>query len=603
MSDITPVSIEIQELLEDINNGTLAMPEFQRRYEWKLDSVKELIDSILHGYPIGTLLFLKYNSQFEIKKVEGSPDIDKSNVKTLIMDGQQRLTSAYQVIYGGHKSGNFFIDLKGLHEKYRKANNNLEEIDFVDFIVVKKATGSKVLPITRISDDGLLPFALLIKNKRSESFNVQLDAYKNIIANSDEEDYVNFISYELTTKILEPIFNYRIPILELSEKISMGAICRIFETLNTTGKRLDSFDICVAKFYTKFNIRSELDKKLELRDDKTKQLVYPYLNVFLGQNSNRVYILQVIALIVGRPHSKNKLAEYLEIDHIRSNWDNAIRGLETSLEMMDKFGACTCETLALVPYLPSILVISSALVKSGYFGDMTYNNKTRVHEKVRKYFFHSALALRYGDGAMSKTKEDAESLSHWLTNDKNVPNFMQENAPWYAKDLLSLGVESKGARINMIRCLMNIRNPEDFLEAVPIANLYKKTDMHHIFPSGCYKNPSNKGYKIDSIFNKTYILSKTNIGISDDHTYEYVQRIIKIRDGNEEVVKSTFSKHYINEKGFKFLIEENFDGFVESRAEEMYNYLKKEIGINIDIVTKLTDEEQILSDDDMLDQK
>ena len=518
------------------------------------------------------------------------------------MDGQQRLTSAYQVIYGGHKSGNFFLDLEALYKSYRRYNNELEDLDFVDFIIVKKATGKNPHSITRI-EQGLLPFALLIKEKRSESFNVQIDAYKDELKNTGrEQDFINFVSYELTTKILEPIFDSRVPVLELSEKLPMGAICRIFETLNTTGKSLDSFDICVAKFFTKFKIRSELEAKMNMRDDKTKELSYPYLNVFMGQNANRVYVLQIIALIVGRPHSKNKLAENLEIDHIQNNWDNAIRGLENALEMMDRFGACTKDTLALVPYLPSILVIASALVKSGYFGNMVRDNKIKVHDRVRRYFFHSALALRYGDGAMSKTKEDTEALSVWLSGGP-MPEFMDKEAPWFVKDLLSLGVESKGARINMIRCLMNIKNPRDFLYDEEIKGLFKKTDLHHIFPYARYKNSSYKGYKVDSVFNKTYILSETNKIIGDEHTYDYIKMIIGKRDGNEHSLKDALALHFIGESAYRCLLEEDFDGFIEARAEEMFIYLKNVIGINVAVVSNLTEEEQILTEDDSIEQK
>lgn len=350
------------------------------------------------------------------------------------------------------------------------------------------------------------------------------------------------------------------------------------------------------------DIRAKLDEKIEMKDDKTKQPIYPYLNVFMSQNMNRVYVLQIIALIVGQPHSKNKLAENLEIEHIESNWDNAICGLETALEMMDGFGACTYETLTLIPYQPSILVVASALVKSGYFGNMSAENKHAVLEKVRKYFFHSALILRYGDGAMSKTKDDTDALSLWLTDSSSVPKFMQEDAPWYARDLLSLGVESKGARINMIRCLMNIMKPEDFLEPRGIADLFKKTDLHHIFPTGRYSNPSKKGYKIDSVFNKTYILSSTNVKISDEPTKDYIQMLINARGNNEEVVKTTLARHFIGETAYACMLTEDFDGFVESRANEMLNYLKNGIGIRVNVVTDLSEEEQILSEDDMTDQ-
>ena len=53
------VAWSIEELLEKVRDGKIRLPEFQRLYKWTSDDVVQLFDSIVRGFPIGTLLFWK----------------------------------------------------------------------------------------------------------------------------------------------------------------------------------------------------------------------------------------------------------------------------------------------------------------------------------------------------------------------------------------------------------------------------------------------------------------------------------------------------------------------------------------------------------------
>jgi len=607
MATINPSSMPLQDLLVGIDSGTIAIPEFQRKYEWKVEDIKKLFDSILHDYPIGSLLFLQFKKQFCVKEVERSPMIsDYESVEYAILDGQQRLTSAYQAIYCHHKDVNFFINLRELYRKYREAENDADDVIFSDCIEVKKSSGRNVRDVRSIKEDDLLPFYLLIEDKKSTSYNVQYNAYRDIIKGTpgESQDYIDFISNELNT-LIDPIFTCTIPVLQLSSKLKMGAICRIFETLNTAGKKLDSFDICVAKFFKDFKIRTKLTEAVEKINPQTKTLMHPYLNQFMKQNANRVYILQIIALVSKdvKTHSKNKLAEVLSPELLETHWDNSIMGLEYALQFMDGYGACTGKTLALIPYMPAVLVIAAALVKCGYVsGNMPAVNRDNVFRKIRKYFFYTALELRYGEGAMTKTKDDTEALYSWLISDDNYPEFMKKDASWYPNTLLTLDVSSKGARINMIRCLMNIQEPRDFKTEKDIVSYFDKTDLHHIFPESRYFGVSNKNYSVDTVFNKTYISSTTNKSIGRERTKDYVKSIIDTNyDGNEEMFKHVLNKHFIDDIAYHCLINEDFDGFIDSRVNSMFEYLRDNIGINITIVTSQSEEEELRIADDSIE--
>ncbi|MFO5474001.1 MAG: DUF262 domain-containing protein, partial [Dolichospermum sp.] len=54
---VKPDTIYLEDLLEEIANGGYQIPVFQREFVWKTSQILELFDSILKGYPIGSLLF------------------------------------------------------------------------------------------------------------------------------------------------------------------------------------------------------------------------------------------------------------------------------------------------------------------------------------------------------------------------------------------------------------------------------------------------------------------------------------------------------------------------------------------------------------------
>jgi uncharacterized protein with ParB-like and HNH nuclease domain len=85
----------LSKLIEDIDLGEIALPDIQRPFVWKTAKVRDLFDSMYKGFPIGYLLFWRYE-QGEARKIGVG---EKKNVpRLLVVDGQQRLTSLYAVM-------------------------------------------------------------------------------------------------------------------------------------------------------------------------------------------------------------------------------------------------------------------------------------------------------------------------------------------------------------------------------------------------------------------------------------------------------------------------------------------------------------------------
>lgn len=103
MSDQTTRSrndqLKIQELVRLVDEGRIRVPEFQRSFRWTADDVLALLDSILRGYPFGSLLLWKRPAPVAQLKV-GAISIDAPEVSDAlwVVDGQQRITSLVNAV-------------------------------------------------------------------------------------------------------------------------------------------------------------------------------------------------------------------------------------------------------------------------------------------------------------------------------------------------------------------------------------------------------------------------------------------------------------------------------------------------------------------------
>jgi uncharacterized protein with ParB-like and HNH nuclease domain len=93
--------VQIATILNYIDNGHMALPEFQRGYVWGGDQVRGLFGSLYRRHPVGGLLV--WATQSEGAQHRGDQELAPGVVK-LLLDGQQRITSLYGVIRGVRRS-------------------------------------------------------------------------------------------------------------------------------------------------------------------------------------------------------------------------------------------------------------------------------------------------------------------------------------------------------------------------------------------------------------------------------------------------------------------------------------------------------------------
>jgi len=89
--------MKISTILDHIDSGHMALPEFQRGYVWNRDQVRGLFDSLYRRHPVGGLLVWATEAKTAAHRGDGPL---AAGIVKLLLDGQQRMTSLYGVVRG-----------------------------------------------------------------------------------------------------------------------------------------------------------------------------------------------------------------------------------------------------------------------------------------------------------------------------------------------------------------------------------------------------------------------------------------------------------------------------------------------------------------------
>ena len=97
----SPVSMSVSDdIIRRIDDGKIALPEFQRDFDWNQERIVSLLTSVARRWPIGTLLIIAGERVADLgwgrRALENAPRLSTPNM--LVLDGQQRLTSLYHAV-------------------------------------------------------------------------------------------------------------------------------------------------------------------------------------------------------------------------------------------------------------------------------------------------------------------------------------------------------------------------------------------------------------------------------------------------------------------------------------------------------------------------
>jgi hypothetical protein len=229
----------------------------------------KLLASLFNGYPIGGLLFMENPALYGQRPLDAVPNAnaETSSDTRLILDGQQRLTSCYRALFGGmgaeRYAGAYYFDYGKYLQKPDLPNSEVEELIL---FVKDKEVRDKFADTAKEQAHGLFPLDIIIREPRGISYSKWLSDYtfSKAVGDKTKYDELSQLQSDFIRRFIEKITGYQVHYEEIKKGTSSDVICTVFETINTTGKRLTVFDLLVARcFPHKMNLREMLETAVE----------------------------------------------------------------------------------------------------------------------------------------------------------------------------------------------------------------------------------------------------------------------------------------------------------------------------------------------------
>jgi hypothetical protein len=210
---VTPHPIET--LLSWVKSGEIAIPEIQRPFVWDATKVRNLLDSLYQGYPVGYLITWRNPT---IKLKDGS----LSAGKRILIDGQQRVTALMAALLGrevltkSYDTTRIKIAFHPQDEKFQVANPAIRKDP--SWIADVAEVFSPDASLTELTDD---------YSERNP------DADRSRVSRVFER--------------LRKIINNHVGIIELAEDLDIETVTEIFIRVNSAGAELSQADFAMSK--------------------------------------------------------------------------------------------------------------------------------------------------------------------------------------------------------------------------------------------------------------------------------------------------------------------------------------------------------------------
>ena len=231
--------MQISAILDNIDRHGLSLPMFQRGYVWTRPRVKKLMQSLYFGFPIGGLLI--WETRAENADIRGAQHVSASGSISLLLDGQQRVTSLYGVMRG---TSPLFFD--GDANAFKDLYFHLETQEFEFHSVVKMALDTRWVDVTALFKDGGVGSKIRELDRSNAYTDKQLNDYQ-----------------ERALKIVN-IRNSDLPVQQVTgEDKTTDVVVEIFNQVNSGGRKLSNGDLALARIGAQWpEARDEMQDRL-----------------------------------------------------------------------------------------------------------------------------------------------------------------------------------------------------------------------------------------------------------------------------------------------------------------------------------------------------
>jgi hypothetical protein len=535
MAQFDVYSTSVENIISWIKSGEVAIPEIQRPFVWDATKVRDLMDSLYKGFPVGYIIVWK-NPDVRLK------DGSISTGKKILIDGQQRITAMQAAI-----AGQMVTDASYKKKPIRIAFNPIEEVFEVCNSAIEK--NSRWIPdISRVFDVTFNPWAFVGEYCQANGL-------------VGQESSINNTLMKLTS-----IKAINLGVTEISQSLSIDDVTEIFIRINSQGVVLSQADFAMSKissddryggnetrkmidYFCHFMQRPSDYEMIVANDTEFAQSDALQKIKWVIHEQEDIYVpsyTDVLRVSFTHIFHRGKIADLVNLlsgrnfetrENIESIAEDSFRKLREGVE------AFVNETnfKRFLMIVRSAGIIDASLVRSQNvlnFGYILYLSlKAReidantIESLVRRWIVLSMLTGRYSGSAESAIDYDIKRFT-----EQDPVQFVRtteagelSDAFWNTVLVQRLDTSVASSPYFLVYLMAQVkRNARGFLsKQITVQSLIEQRgDIHHIFPKKyLQRNGIDNRKDYNQIANYVYTQSEINIKIKDDAPCDYMARM------------------------------------------------------------------------------
>jgi hypothetical protein len=511
--------MKISTLLDHIDSGHMALPEFQRGYVWNRDQVRGLFDSLYRRHPVGGLLVWATESQTAEYRGDGTL---ATGVVKLLLDGQQRLTSLYGVVRG--KAPKFF---DGNAQAFTGLYFHLESETFNFYQPLKMQGDPLWIDVTELMQRG---------NAGLGEFVARLSQDPELVSKVGE--YIGRLSRLLSITDI---------VLHIEEVTgadkTIDIVVDIFNRVNSGGTKLSKGDLALAKICAEWpEARDEMKTRLKEWEGANFHFNLDWLlrsvNTVLTGEAKFQYL-----------HDKNA-------SEIKEALNRATKHIHTCLNLISGRLGLDHDQVFFGRFAVPVMV--------RYLDKRNTPLSEIERDKLLFWFVQAGMWGRFSGSTESFIDQDLAMLEG---EDGGLDKLLDQLRLWHG----SLRIEpghftgwSLGARFYPVLYLLTrMGQARDLGTGLPLkANLLGKMsrlEVHHIFPKAQLYKKGHYRSEVNALANFCFLTKDTNLIISDQLPEKYFFEVEKNHPG-------ALASQWIPTDPNLWKLE-NYHDFLEARKE------------------------------------
>ena len=520
---------DLDGLLANIDYGTIALPDIQRPFVWSNARVRDLLDSMYKGFPVGYLLFWATGAAVGVKKI--GTETKQSAPSLLIVDGQQRLTSLYavmrakEIVREDYSKSRIRIAFKPSEERFEVTDAAIEQ-------------DPEFLPdVSEVYNVGL--FSLVSK------FFARLEEHRGEALDEGEK---NVLAERINR--LQDLDKFPFQAIELDQSVDEEQVADVFVRINSEGVKLGTTDFILTLMSVfRDEERLKLEEfcraaKLPSVDGKPSpfnHFIQPapdeLLITSLGLAFRRGRMQPIYSILRGKDLETGKF----DNDRRDEQFDKLAAAQAQVLSLSNWHEFLKCLTLA--GYRSARMISSDKAIMVTYLmwliGKLDFHVPIqRLRKLMSRWWFMVHATGRYTGSAETVVEFDLNKLKQLEDGDTEAfcalfeelidLNFTDDY--WTIAFPARLdSASAKTPRLSSYWAALNILDAEVLFSEMkvsqmldPLVTPVKDMERHHLFPRAHLTELGVKHqYKRNQIANMSFVDWSQNIEISDKAPHDY----------------------------------------------------------------------------------